>query len=184
MIRPIATSLPGMIRDEKMTVSPSLELQLVCAAGDTAERRAGLALTARRDDQHFLLRQPHRLVEADRRREVLQIARRLRDAEDAVERAAGDADLAPGLARDAADRLQPRGIGREGRDQHPPLGLGDLRQQPGMDAFLGAGRLVLEDVGRIAYQREHAAVANGGQYVSTLGASPSTGVSSIFQSPV
>ena len=27
MMRPIATSLPGMIRDEKMTVSPSLSLR-------------------------------------------------------------------------------------------------------------------------------------------------------------
>ena len=103
MIRPIATSLPGMIRDEKMTVSPSPSLSSWLPEGDAAERRARLALPAGGDDQHLIARQAHRFVEADRRREILEIARRLGDAQDAVERAAGDAHLAPGLDRDPPD---------------------------------------------------------------------------------
>ena len=65
-----------------------VELELVVADGDAAERRARLALPAGRDDQHFLRGQPHRFVEADRRREILQIAGRLGDPQDPVERAA------------------------------------------------------------------------------------------------
>ena len=92
--------------------------------------------------------------------------------------------LRPVSIADAADRLQPRRVGGEGRDQHAALGLGDLGEQAGMDAFLGARRLVLEDVGRIAHQREDALDRRSRVSVSGLGASPSTGVSSIFQSPV
>ena len=73
--------------------------------------------------------------------------------------------LAPGLARDPADRLQPRGVGGEGRDEHAALGLRHLREQPGMDALLGSGRLVLEDVGGIAHEREHALVADLRQHL-------------------
>ena len=53
MIRPIATSLPGMIRDEKITVSSSVKLELVRARGNAAKRSARLALPARRDDQQL-----------------------------------------------------------------------------------------------------------------------------------
>ena len=53
MIRPIATSLPGMIRDEKMTRVAFAELELVRARGDAAERGARLALPAGGDDQHL-----------------------------------------------------------------------------------------------------------------------------------
>ena len=91
--------------------------------------------------------------------------------------------LRPVSSADPADGLQPRGVRREGRDQHPALGLGDLGEQPGVDAFLGARRLVLEDIGRIAHEREHAASPIAVS-TSVLGASPITGVSSIFQSPV
>ena len=165
MIRPIATSLPGMIRDEKITVSPSVSLSSWLPDGDPAERRARLALAAGGDDQHILARQAHRLVERDRRGEIAQIAGRLGDAQDPVERAAGDAHPPPGLDRDLADGLQPRGVGREGRDQHPPLRRLDLRAQPGVDAFLRSRRLGLEHVGRIAHQGEHALVADPRQHL-------------------
>jgi hypothetical protein len=80
MIRPIATSLPGICFDEKTTVG-----------GHARERGARFALPARGDHHHLVARQPHRLVEIDRRREVLEITNRARDAEDAVERAARNA---------------------------------------------------------------------------------------------
>src|SRR6476659_2845926 len=86
------------------------ELQVVRSGGDSAERGSRLALPASGDDKHLALRQSHRLVEADRRREVLQIAGSLGDTEDPLERTAGDADLAIGFVCDAADGLKPRGV--------------------------------------------------------------------------
>ena len=65
-----------------------------------------------------------------------------------------------------------------------PLALLTCSEQPGMDALLRTRRLVLEDVGRIAHEREDAAVADRGQRRRYRRGSPSTGVSSIFQSPV
>ena len=143
----------------------SVPLLAVVAAGlslAVAQQRPRLTLPARGDDQHFVARQAHRLVEPDRRREILQIAGCLGDPQDPVERAAGNAHLAPGLTADAPDRLQPRRIGREGRDQHPALGLQHLRQEPRVNAFFRARWLVLEDVGRIAHQRQHTRVADLG----------------------
>ena len=61
------------------------ELEIVAARRDPAERRAGFALAAGGDDQHLAARQAHGVVEADRRREVLEVAGRLRDAQDAFE---------------------------------------------------------------------------------------------------
>src|SRR5207237_9377228 len=87
------------------------ELEVVIAASDASERGAGLALPARGDDQHLASRQAHRLVKADRLREVREVAGGLRNPQDAVERAAGDAHLAAGLPGDAADGLQSRRIG-------------------------------------------------------------------------
>src|SRR5206468_5264451 len=103
---------------------------------------------------------PHCLVEADRRREVLEITRRLSDAEDALERAARDADLAPGLGTDASDRLEPGRVRREGGDQHPSLRLRNLREKSGVDALLRSRRLVLEHVRGVAHEGEHAAIAD------------------------
>ena len=68
-----------------------------------------------------LARQAHRLVEADRLGEIDADSRSPARPEDAVERAAGDAHLAAGFVRDAAERLEPRGVRGEGGDQHPAL---------------------------------------------------------------
>src|SRR5579884_2962447 len=135
------------------------------AGRDAAERRARLALAAGRDDQHFALGKPHRLVEADRRREVLEVAGRLRDTEDTLERAAGDAHLTPGLPRYPADRLQPRGVGSEGGDQHAALCLEHLREKTLMDALFRSRGLVLEDVRGVTHQREDAVIADLGQHL-------------------
>ena len=165
MIRPIATSLPGMIRDEKITVSPAASLSSWLPDGDPAERGARLALPAGGDDQQLLARQAHRLVEPHRLGEIAQVAGRLGHPENPLERAAGDAYSTAGLGRDPADGLQPGGVGREGRDQHPPLGLGDLLGHALVDALLGPRGGVLEDVGGIAHQRQHALIADPGQHL-------------------
>ena len=97
MIRPIATSLPGMIRDEKMTVSPSPSLSSCVPHAIRPSAARGSPCPPVAMISTSLARQAHRFVEADRRREILEIAGRLRDAQDAFERAAGDADLAAGF---------------------------------------------------------------------------------------
>ena len=140
-----------MIRDEKIT--------------DAAERGARLTLPAGGDDQHLVPRQAHRFVEADRRRKIAQVTGRLGDPQDPIERAAGNAHLALRFQRDPADRLQARRVRREGRHQHPPLGLRDLREEPFVNALLGARRRILEDVRRIAHQREHAFVPDLRQHL-------------------
>ena len=183
MIRPIATSLPGMMRRREDDRVALAELHLVIAERDPAERRARLALPARGDDQHLAPRQAHRLVEADRRREVAEVTGRLRHAEDAVE-AARQRTPAAGFMRYAADRLQPRGVGREGRDEHPAVGLHRLREKALVDALLASptacpGRRWSNRTPRRARRSSPIAVST-----SVSGASPSTGVSSIFQSPV
>ena len=183
MIRAIATSLPGMILDEKIDDIAVGKLELVRPRSNAAKRSAGLPLPAGRDNQYLAARQAHRFLEGDRRREIQEIAGCLGDAEYPFERAPGNADAATGLDRNPADRLQPRGVRREGRDQDLAAGIRHLREEAGVDALLGTRRLVLEHVGGIAHQSEHALIADPRQCL-VLGASPSTGVSSIFQSPV
>ena len=68
-----------------------------------------------------------------------------------------------------ADRLQARGVGGEGGDEHAALGLRRPARAARVDARLGAGGCVLEHVGGIADQREHALVADLGQRSSVAG---------------
>ena len=65
-----------------------------------------------------------------------------------------------------------------------PLAAATCASSPAWTLSSEPDGLILEDVGRIADQREHALVADRASALSALGASPSTGVSSIFQSPV
>src|SRR5262249_15835705 len=88
----------------------SLERDRMGALGNAQKRGARLALATGGDDQYFAARQLHRRIEIDRRREMLEIAARLARRDHAIERASGDAELAPGTARDLAQRLQPRDV--------------------------------------------------------------------------
>ena len=140
----------------------ALQLEvLVAAAGDPAERGGGFTLRAGADDQQLARIEPRRGIERQHRREVFQIARRPRDAEDAVHRPPDDAHLPPGLERHLAERVEPRRIRREGRNEHT-AGLAradDLEQSVAHPRF-GAARLGVEHVGRIADHRQHALVAD------------------------
>ena len=78
-MRPIATSLPGICFDEKMTRSPSPSLMMWLSAGDPAERGIGLALPAGGDDHHLARRQAHRRLVIDRVGKVLEVTGRLGD---------------------------------------------------------------------------------------------------------
>src|SRR6185369_13392370 len=138
------------------------ELQLMLAERDPAQRGAWLTLAAGGDDQQFLARQAHRILEPDRLREIAEIAGGFGDPQDTIETAAGDADLAPGLDRHPADRFQPRRIGSEGGDQHPSFRRHHRFKQSSMDPGFAARGAILEDVGRVAHQRQHAGIADVG----------------------
>src|SRR3546814_6635000 len=83
-----------------------IELDRVRALGHARQSGARRALPAGRDDHHLLARQAHRLVEIDDLGKVAQITGLARDAQDTVERAAGDAPGPPRLTRDVAQRLR------------------------------------------------------------------------------
>ena len=127
---------------------------------DAGQSRARLALAAGGEDHHFIARQAHCLVEADRVGEIEQIAIGPGDAQDAVERAAGDAQLAPAFDRHLTQGLQPRRVGRESGDEHAARGFLDRLAKPGVNPGFRARRRFLKDVGRIAHQSKNAAVAD------------------------
>ena len=128
--------------------------------------RASAALPAGREDQHLAARQAHGRVEIDGLRKVGEIAVVLRDLYDPVERAPGDADPAPRLARDLAQRLKPRDIAGEGGDDDTLARMArDLLHQRAVHRALAARGVGVEDVGGIAHQREHALVADGAQFL-------------------
>ena len=67
----------------------------------------------------------------------------------------------PVSLRDLAQRLQPRGVGREGGDEHAALApCRPPRSRPSRTLASEPDALGVEDVGRIADQREHALVAD------------------------
>ena len=57
-----------------------------------------------------------------------------------------------------------------------PLAVSDRLEQPVVDPAFAARRFGVEDIGRIADQREHALVADRGQLSAALDGVPSSGV--------
>src|SRR3546814_20160715 len=90
---------------------------------------------------------------------VAQITGLARDAQDTVERAAGDAQGPPRLTRDVAQRLQPRGVRREGRHQPTSRRPRAALEQTGAHRASRSRRLRLAPVGRIASQPQPPIVA-------------------------
>ena len=137
------------------------QLDVVIAERDAAECRALLALPARRHDQHFLARQAHGVVETDRLGEVLEVAGRLRDA-----RRSGRASGRPCTTRRPVSfATRPIVCSRAALEAKVvtttrPRASRDFLEQPLMDPEFRPGRRVLEDVGRIADEGEHALVAD------------------------
>ena len=136
---------------------------------DAGERGPRLPLPTRRDDEDVAARQAHDRVEIDRVGKIGQIAVVLRDRQHPVERPAGDHHLAPGFARDRAERVQARDIAGERGDQHPLARVApDLFQKPGIDrAFRSAG-VRIEDIGAFAHERGHAFVPDRPQFLFGL----------------
>ena len=150
-----------MIRDEKMTVSPSASLSSCVPEAIRPSAARGSPCPPVAMISSSLLRQPHRLVEADRRREVAA------DSRSPGRRA--------GSARANARRCTPcvrfrvatrpivcsrAAFEAKVVTSTRPVGLIVCASKPFVNALLGARRPLLEDVGRIAHQREHACVAD------------------------
>ena len=131
---------------------------------DAGQRRTHLTLAAGGDDHHLAAGQVHDIVPIDGRREILEITGRLGRADDAVERTARHAHFAPRRRGDFAQRLNARSVGGEGRDQYPSLGVCHGLHQPFAHIAFGPTGLVVEHVGAVAYQRQHAFVTNRGQF--------------------
>ena len=131
-----------------------------------------------------LARQPHRLVEIDRLRKISEIADALRNPQDAIEAAAGDADLAARVLRDMAQRLEAGGVGGEGGDQHPALlrpGSTSSRpwRTPSSEPDDASWKTLVESQTKASTPASPIARSS-----ASVEGSPSCGVSSSFQSPV
>ena len=140
------------------------ELELVIAGGDPPERRARLALPPGGDDQHFVLAAVASL------RRIRPAAGNRADSRSPGRRAgcarASGRRCTP--ARPVSLATRPIVCSRAAFDAKVvtstrPFAIIVLREQPLVDALFRARRPVLEDVGRIAHQREHAGIADRGQ---------------------
>ena len=118
MTRPTAFSLPGMVREEKITRSPRRERDLgMLVLGDARERRARLALAAGAERHDLVGRQ---IAVGIHRPEILhavEIAGLARDLHDALHGAADHHDLASAAARRVRDRAHARDVRGKGGDR-------------------------------------------------------------------
>ena len=132
---------------------------------DPRQRRARFALAARGHDQHFAARQVHRPVHRYAIGEILQISAGLGRADDPVERTPGHDQPPPGLPGNPGQRLQPRDVrGKGGHDHAAPLEPGHRLQQAVAHRAFGARGARIENIGRIAHQRQNARIADCGQF--------------------
>ena len=122
-MRPTAFSLPGMVREEKMTRSPlSSDMSRMLVCGDARHGGARLALAAGRQAHDLVALQIGELLLV----EVVEILRQIAgfDAhlDRAVQRAAGDDEAAAGGARRIRDRFHAPDVGGERGDDDAVLG--------------------------------------------------------------
>ena len=88
-------SLPGMVREEKITRSPRRECDVgMLVGGDARQRRARLALAAGAERHHLVGRQIAVGVDRAERRDAVEIAGLARDLDDPLHGAADHHDLA------------------------------------------------------------------------------------------
>ena len=100
MTRPTAFSLPGMVREEKITRSPARERDLgMIVLGDARKRRARLALAAGAERDDLVRRQIAVDIDRPKILHAVEIAGLARDLHDALHGAADHHDLAVGGAR-------------------------------------------------------------------------------------
>ena len=161
MILPTAFSLPGMVREEKTTMSPGASVgDRMLVLGDARQRGARLALAAGRERRESCRAADGRSGSwPSKGRHAVEIAAFARDRDDPLHRAADHHDLpAVGEAR-LGRGAQTRDIGGEGRDDDAAVRLADQFGEVRRDVGLRRALALAQHVGRIADQREHALVA-------------------------
>ena len=110
------SSLPGMMREEKITVSPWPRLTLRCSpSAMRASAARGLALAAGAEIEHAMRRQIGGLFLVEHGGKIREIARGARRLDHLLHGAADQRDLRPCSARGLGDGIQPRDIGGEAR---------------------------------------------------------------------
>ena len=131
--------------------------------GHARQRRARLALAARRQRQHLVARQAVERIGAEKRRYAVEIAAFARDRNDALHRATHHQHLPSGGQPRFRRRAQPRYIGSEGGDDDAALRFADKLMQGAGDVGLGRAFALAHDIGGIADHRQHALVAERAQ---------------------
>ncbi len=124
--------------------------------GDARQGRARLPLRPRADQHDALARHVAGVALREEGRYIGEIAVLARGFVDAPQRAADQSAFAPRLARRARDAFQARDVRGETRHDHA---LGRFLDELGdafVGGFLGARLSVLDRVGRIPDQRQHA----------------------------
>ena len=181
----MARSLPGMTRDEKITVSPRSSTICACSsAAMRAKRRARLALAAGAEQQHLVARQIGRLLLGEEGRNVLEIAGLARGALDAPQRAADQRDVA--VVRRGGDSGGSRAAPRSRRStamatrfwQRPTRSMSERRTSASEPESPGRSALVESQIMAstpASPKRASAAMSAAG---------PISGSGSSFQSPV
>ena len=139
-------------------------LDLMLPPRDPRQRGIGFTLRPGADDQQFVGIGPGCLVKGQGRRKIGQIADAFGDPQNTVERAARDDDLAPGVLRNFAQRVQPGGVGRKCGDQDATLATGDDLVETFADAGFRAGGFGVEHIGRVADQGQNALRTDGRQF--------------------
>ena len=183
--RMTAFSLPGMAREEKMTRSPGEKRHLrMIVLGDTGERGARLALAAGTQRHDFVGRQIAEDLGASGN------PRCRRDSRSRVRPGRSAPSPAP-PARHRGRRQPPPPQPSEG-DRHetqmssprPGRSRADQLGQRFGHVALRRRAPLAHRIGRVARQRETAFIAQRTQVSARRCGGPSTGVGSIFQSPV
>ena len=162
--RPMAFSLPGMAREEKITRSPRVERDLgMLVLGDARQGRARLALAAGAQGQDLVGRQVAVALGAAKILHAVEIAGLARHLGHPLHGAADQDDLAVGGASGVGHGADAADVGRKCRDSHAGgRGADEFRDGLG-DVGLGGRAAVTDGIGRIANEREHAFVAERGE---------------------
>ena len=161
---PMACSLPGMMREEKMHGIARLEADIgMLVAGDAGQGRARLALAAGADHQHPLPRQMADILLRDEIRQVLEISRFLRRLHHAPQRAAHQADMPAMGEAGLGHALDARDIGGEAGDGDAVAIAADELVHGLAHLGLGARAALDQDIGGIADHGQHPLAAQAAQ---------------------
>ena len=127
--------------------------------GHAGQRGARLALAAGGEREDLVARQAIECVHAEEGRHAVEHAEFPRHRDDALHRAAENADLPPGGDAGLGGGAQAGDVRGESGDDHPALRRGDQFGERRRDVALGRAFALAQHVGRVADQRQDAFVA-------------------------